>query len=46
MALSVAGNFEVLLGDTVQPDSIGTPPRPEKDFQQEIHALKQQFLKL
>lgn len=44
--LALAGNFEVLLGEAVQPDSIGKPPRPEKGFQQEIQDLKQQFLKV
>jgi len=43
LAQSVAGNFEVLLGDVIQADSIGEPPRPEKDFSQQITDLKKRF---
>jgi len=44
LALSVAGNFEVLLGEPVQADKIGTPPRAEKRFEEQIEALQKQFL--
>lgn len=44
LAHSVAGSFEVLLGEPIQADQIGPPPRPELDYKQQIQDLKKQFL--
>lgn len=44
LAHSVAGNFEVLLGEPIQVDTIGASAEPEVDYQQQIQALKKQFL--
>jgi len=43
LAHSVAGNFEVLLGEPTQADTIGSSPEPELDFSQDIEQLKQHF---
>ena len=44
LAHSVAGNFEVLLGEPLQADTIGESPLPEVRFDEEIKALSAQFL--
>jgi len=44
LAHSVAGNFEVLLGEPVLPDVIGASPVLELDYRQEIADLRTQFL--
>ncbi len=46
LAHSVAGSFEVLLGETPQPDVIGSSPQPEVNYDQQIQALKQHFFRI
>lgn len=44
LAHSVAGSFEVLLGEPIQEDQIGRGPKSDVNYQAQIQALKEQFL--